>query len=285
MSQEQLAQAGDGAPDGTTPETPTPDSAPVETPEPVTYTIGENTYSEDEMSALIQDATNARNAIAEATRRNQEASKRQEDLDRITQSERYKQIEELYDLVESSPAIAQRFQEMYGLGTGQVRPQGPGWDPAVPMLQHQLREMQEQVGEFAEMRNRAESARLASEFAQWVKDEYGAEISPEDLENWVEKDYIPNSNDNVRGYADNLEYMKFHWGRTNGRELMQSKLARAREDARKEHDAVENEKREAASGIQPGAHEDEPFDGFLGDASFRKTRERALALDTNEYDE
>lgn len=62
-------------------------------------------------------------------------------------------------------------------------------------------------------------------------------------------------------------------------------IARAREAARTESDAVEGEKLEAASGIQPGAPDDEAFQGFRRDFNFRETRQRAMQHDTNDYEE
>jgi hypothetical protein len=266
MDQEQLSPVDEpieGLDDLETPEatssdatatdsTQDPQAAPAEPAvqaEP-TYEIGGKTYSESELRASLDDATNARKFIAEATQRSQEAKK-------IMNDPRYAQAVEVLELLED-PAIAARFETVYAQATGKVPLNAPGYDPAVPALRHELTALKQQIAEVAGERNESEAGRCVSAFAQWVKEEYGKELAPDEVQAWVEQTYIPNTSDEVRGYDDNLEYMKFHWDRTNGREVRAANVAAMRDQIRDEVVKSLRDGQNAAL-VTPTDHQEIPF--------------------------
>ena len=260
--EEQLSPANepieglDDLSEATSSEAAATDSAP-ETPAEATYKIGGQDYTESQLGELIDDATNAKRFITEATQRSQDAKATLAQVEAIKNDPRYQQAEEVLALLED-PAIAARFQNIYAQATGAQPMNTPGYDPAVPGLMHKISALEQQMAQTAEARNESEAGRCAAEFAQWVKDEYGQDMSPDELNEWVEQDFIPNTSDDVRGYADNLEYMKFHWNRTNGREDRRAQLAAIREEIRAEVVQSLRDGKDAAL-VTPTDHQEIPF--------------------------
>ena len=246
--------------------------------EPV-YEIGGKKWTASELMEELKTAENARRAIAASTKRWQEASLKERELQEKLNDPRWKELEQLYETIESDPNAATLFDQILDYMSGRAPlPSFAGYgmsDPMVLQLQQQLREVRSEIQEIEQERNTVTAAQLADDFNSWVAEQRGEPMSEEELAQFVD-DYVNNTPE-LHGYEDNLEYMKFHWWKTQGQGLEQAKVAQAKDQARQEVvQAIKTGQAVAASEVTPGPHKDVGYEPDMSRTDFGPEIEAAI---------
>ena len=259
-------QSGIAAPEATTAPEATPEEAPAE-------------YTPEQVAAWRTDAENKAAWQKAYTERDQQLAqmKAQAEYERQAfQNDPNNQlVMRARALMAQDPSLYPEVAQFVASGGKQTGPV----DPFIGQLANNLRQSEDRLRGLEYKIQEEDRARVEAQATAHVR---------EFRENHAED--FPDTPEGEKAFG---EFYKRAMAETDAANLEHAHrilnydaiIARARESARTEMDGVELEKGEAASGIQPGAHEEEGFDGYRGDGAFRKARERAMEMDNNDYDE
>jgi len=211
-----------------------PEAPPVEweLTEPEQVSAPESAPAEPtaEQSEPRVGETNEEIAYKTATQRYQEAARMVEEAERLKaevaakeQDERWKQINELYDLVQNDERIAQNLDGLYS----NVMQRN-----AAARLESELRDVREQLAQLQQGSLESEAQKAITTFAGWYAEQHPT-ATPEEVQAFTAK-FVDDFNENgpealPENGRDVVERMQFHYWRTTGKTESQQQIEHVRE--------------------------------------------------------